>query len=102
MALTFRLEGERGARYAEVVDYQGDLSRLIVRWTDPLSICLRFIDPYGHTIFNRLQMEQFISELTAIRVLLEHPLAQQTLDQVLALCLECQTRPHRYIVMYGD
>jgi len=46
---------------------------------------LKYLDPYGNTIFNRLQMDDLISDLNIIQ-----EINQNNIEKVMALAIECK------------
>jgi hypothetical protein len=60
------------------------------------------VDWYGDTIFNRLQMDQFLSEWEVLKQ------RASTLDEVTLIgrvrefALRCQSEPHLYLAFIGD
>ena len=46
---------------------------------------LKYLDPYGNTIFNRLQMDDLISDLNIIQ-----EINQNNIEKVIALAIECK------------
>jgi hypothetical protein len=103
MPLKLKLETERGERVEEVFFGPGHwLEDLLPGDSDIAYQCWRFIDRYGHTVFNRLQMRQFLAELPQVRQQHEHPQHQAILDEVERLALRCQATYHHYLKFYGD
>jgi hypothetical protein len=65
MGIDAHMQDESGRVLDSVLDPQGLLQNLISQIENDDSSCLRFIDPYGDTIFNVVQMEPLIAELTS-------------------------------------
>ena len=68
------------------------------------SFCLRFIDPYGDTTFNQLQIPVLVSEL---RSLLESDHCQtheklREFEGVVSFIEKARDQVHTYIKFYGD
>jgi len=96
-----RLQSERGEVLEQVVDRAGSIVASVPPLTDEGSPCWRFIDPYGDTVFNRLQMEPFLVELDLI--IRQAPAdRQQLLEKVRALALRCRDDVHLYLKFEGD
>jgi alkylation response protein AidB-like acyl-CoA dehydrogenase len=53
MGINVRLETEYGEVLGEVLDPQNLLPALLPSWDDEHFTCLRFVDPYGDTVFQR-------------------------------------------------
>ena len=68
----------------------------------PTSACLRFIDPYGDTVFNQLQLGQLLTELEGLRPTITDLRARHGLDQLLAFLRPCAGQMHTYIKIVGD
>ena len=105
MALTIRLEDEQGQQVDVVFDRRGVLYNLISRTAEPGTSRPRladFIDLYGNTVFNILQMKQLDDELEALGNAIQNPEEELLLSDVRVLVARCQTGHHLYIKIYGD
>ncbi len=61
-------------------------------------ILLKYLDPYGDTVFNALQMKDVILDLEAIRSInLPH-----IIDGIIGLAVKGIDTVHSYLVFYGD
>ena len=96
------LETERCEQLETVIDFTGVLDHLLPSFYDTSYQCLRFIDPYGHTVFNRLQMEVFLAEWERITDLAQTPDEMEILSRIEKLARRCQKEPHFYLKFYGD
>src|SRR5262245_6391153 len=67
MGLNVYLESERGHAEAELLDPRGYVGALMALPLHEETVCLRFIDPYGNTVFNQLQIPVLVAELEALR-----------------------------------
>jgi hypothetical protein len=56
-----------------------------------------FIDPYGDTILNRLQIPHFLEEWDRLVALCESDAEAQALAEVRALAEYCLEEPHLYL-----
>ena len=65
MGIDLRVETESGGILTEVGDSHGCVGRFLVMIDLETTVCLRFIDPYGYTAFNRSQMPVVQSEIEA-------------------------------------
>jgi len=78
-------------------------------WVSPLipsvaateSTCWRFIDPYGDTVFNRLQLPLFIEEIHSLESSASST-QRGRLAEVRALAEFALALPHRYLKFVGD
>jgi hypothetical protein len=84
MGVDLYLEDEQGTKLDEVLDPNGFISLMLLLPGYETTVLLRFIDPYGDTVFNQLQIPVLIREFEAVRDLLTDDIidkrAQQNLD----------------------
>lgn len=94
----------------------GGLLNYVLPMNDPQFPMLRYVDPYGNTIFNGLQMYPILEELDRIveeldRILGElDPLeiktsseeAKEILGQIRELAVSCRDNPHTFLRFIGD
>ena len=66
MAIFACIENERGEKLEGLIDSEDVLQRLLPLSQDDTFVCIRFIDPYGDTVFNHLQLPFFIAELERV------------------------------------
>ena len=59
---------------------------------------LCYLDPYGDTIFNRLQMDDLIHDLSQLKKMETN----LQIDDVLLLAERCKLETHTYLYFYGD
>ncbi len=59
---------------------------------------LHYLDPYGDTIFNKLQMDDLIFDLQYLGSIEPNPL----LTEIQKLAEKCKTGIHLYVIFYGD
>jgi hypothetical protein len=102
MGLAVRVETEDGSRIAEVLDPTNVLHRLLPSEDDDTYHCLRYVDWYGNTVFNRLQMETVLRELDRIRLAVHGAGELELLDRLKELAHRCEAEPHLYLKFYGD
>jgi len=95
------LQTERGEAIERLHDPEGILTRLVPAGDEAFQ-CWRFIDAYGDTVFNRLQMPQFLKELVLIRSRAGDAPAGRVLDALERLARRCQDEVHLYLKFYGD
>jgi hypothetical protein len=69
---------------------------------DSNSTCLRFIDPYGDTTFNQLQIPVLIEELRALNRSAADPEAKQLLADLIAYVQKALKQVHTYVKFTGD
>jgi hypothetical protein len=67
MGIDLRWEDERGKKLDEVADPRDYLGLALSLSDQKETSCLRFIDPYGDTVFNQWQIPVLIAELQSLR-----------------------------------
>jgi hypothetical protein len=102
MTLLIRLETERGEQVDELQDRDELIAAVIPGIEDIEFHCWRFIDPYGDTVFNGLQMETFLVELDALQRRHSDPRTQASLARLERLARRCRDGVHLYLKFYGD
>lgn len=102
MALSIVLESEKGEMINEVIDKNNTLLFLIAKLDLHESCCLKYIDPYGDTVFNRLQMDDLISELVLLEGFTRNDNEYKLLEKIKKLTTQCKVGAHLYIKIYGD
>jgi hypothetical protein len=94
---------------ADVIDHSGNRVDLVARpgINDLVDHAraegmpmLGWVDPYGHTTFNRLQMQLVRPELERLQA--DVPALSELVDQLLALTDIVAQRPHRCLRFLGD
>jgi hypothetical protein len=101
MGINARLEDERGEPLGEVLDERNLFSRAIRRGGFDSTVCLRFVDPWGDTTFNRMQVPILIVELRALRERVDAE-TREHLDTIVTLAARHTESPHLYLKFYGD
>jgi hypothetical protein len=99
MGIDVNLQDERGTVIEFLHDEKSLLNKLLPRENRSL---LSGIDPYGDTIFNRLQMDQFLSEWNELRKKEMAPDQANHLQKIETLALRCQREVHLYLKFIGD
>ena len=102
MGIDVRLENERGESLEILGDPDNLTEKLLADEADGHLVCLRFIDPYGDTLFNSLQLPILIEELG-------NKLKSVTDDRVrnhgvaiIALARKALAKTHLYVRFYDD
>ncbi len=98
------LEDENG-RVEEVADIKppytlGKLLHSVE--ADPSYPYLGYIDPYGDTIFNRLQLKPFLEEWDRLYKKARTDEERIAMDRVKKLALKCLESVHTYLKFVGD
>jgi len=64
--------------------------------------CLPFIDPYGDTMFNQLQLPHLIGELVEHRIKTSNEALSRTLYSLISYLQAAEERVHVYVRFIGD
>ncbi len=72
-----------------------------LRWNDAASHFLRFIDPWGHTMFNERQAAPFRVELLHYSAALTRASDQASIRAIADLATQCVDE-HLYLHFFGD
>jgi len=102
MPMTIRLQDESGEVIDEVHDTKGILVSRFPLLTDQSYHCLRFIDPYGDTYFNRIQIDAYLSEWDRLLGKVAEKEIKDLYMRIKALAQRCQQEPHLYLKFVGD
>ena len=99
MAIDVEWQNESGEELGRSpVPWEDRMSRCAVLET---SHCLQYIDPYGDTTFNQLQLPQLIREMER-EISQIHPSdLRRRAEQVLAFVRKCEDI-HTYVKFIGD
>ena len=99
LPIDVELQDEQGQTLAR---YDGPaVTRMLVERADSTSACVRFIDPYGNTTFNQLQLSILVRELEALESRTRDGQAQVT-RALLAFLRQASDRVHTYVKFIGD
>ncbi len=103
MGVCIEVQDEQGEALSDMVcDTQNLLRRILPDFTDKSFACLRFIDPYGNTVFNILQMDAVIDELDRLADAHTGKESQTLLGEIRKLAEFSKKHPHQYLVFIGD
>ena len=99
------IETENG----EVVDSLDIHINDVMRIIDALPVdqlksthCLQYIDNWGDTIFNWLQIEKLVLELEGLTSICSDSAERANLAQVIDILSRCKDSVHLYIKFHGD
>ena len=102
MSISTSLVTIDGERVASALDMSG-ASKDFVRHASPGTSVLRFIDPYGYTMFNRLQCLELHDEWTsAAEQFLDATDAQNWAAEVAALIRRCGDEYGFFVRFVGE
>jgi hypothetical protein len=101
MGIDVRLENEAGDEIETLLDFENSLQKILLECNQDVSATLRFIDPYGNTYFNRLQMPSLIIEIERASARLNDDTAERFAEEILRLAQRCQDEVNTYLKFYG-
>jgi hypothetical protein len=101
MPISVALQNIHGKKFKEVVPTTVVLNRLLP-FENPRFPLLCYVDPYGNTIFNGLQMRPLLEELDRLADECESDEEKEVLTQIRGLAVECRDHTHLYIRFIGD
>ncbi|HKE73675.1 MAG TPA: hypothetical protein VKB57_08675 [Acidimicrobiales bacterium] len=80
-------------------DASGDFDRLL----PDDGMLLRYIDEYGDTVFNRLQMNDLIRDVDRLAARADlKPIERRGLDRLRPIATTCRDETHLYVWSIGD
>jgi hypothetical protein len=87
----------------ELSDSKGLFVDALMSGSLEATVCLRFIDPYGETLFNGLQMPVLLDELRALAARLTDEDSRRHVEQLETLVSEAmEMGPHVFLLFAGD
>lgn len=102
MGIDLRWEDELGNSIEEVYDPKNIFASLIDKTDKSELICIRFIERYGDTVFNQLQIPIFINELKRILRVCNDTEERKIVKKILILAKKSLGQVHTYLKFYGD
>jgi len=104
MTLAILLEDEFGEREDGFVDvgYLLPIIETSFGGTEERERLLDYIDPWGHTVFNRLQLDRLSAELDELRKIGLNDKELKIINQFQDLIAKCKKTVHTYIKITGD
>jgi hypothetical protein len=102
MGIDLRWQDERGELLAELLDENGLVESFLPSFEAQDFPCLRFVDPYGDTIFNQIQIPELVSELERLSQQKHKPEIERHLKAVLDFVRQTVGQVHTYVGFYGD
>ena len=101
MAIEVALQNERGEIIAIVHDSKNLMPRLLERSMADVPL-LRQIDWYGDTVFNRMQITDFLSAWGIVAQRAQNHEEAQLIDEIKRLAERCESGLHLYLKFIGD
>ena len=102
MGLCIALQTESGEQIELVADEKNLFERLLGSPDANACPMLASIDRYGDTVFNRLQMDRFLSEWKTLFGKVNTPEEEALLNAVQNLAEKSRLDVHQYLVFIGD
>jgi hypothetical protein len=102
MGMSICLETRDGKATEEIPDLESLLSRFFPSWDDQTYHFLRYIDPWGETVFNHLQMDELIFELRRIRSKASSEEQCAFVDAIEGMAGRCKDGDGLYLKFIGD
>ncbi|MEZ0224407.1 MAG: hypothetical protein ACAH83_07640 [Alphaproteobacteria bacterium] len=103
MGINLNLETERGEVLQSLLDPEGTMARLLSPYCNiNVYPMLGSIDPYGDTVFNRIQMGLFLGEWSKVLAKNLSPEERVVADQIEKLAQRCRDEVHLYLKFIGD
>jgi len=63
---------------------------------------LDYVDPYGETVFNQVQIRTVLDELRRLRPYARSPIDERTYNRLIGLAEMVKREVHTYLVFIGD
>jgi hypothetical protein len=102
MGIQVTLEGSGNEVLGSIEDPENILHGILPKIDDETYDCLRFVDPYGDTIFNRLQMAPLRADIRRLLAGVRNPKEVALLNRIDDLALKCEQAVHCFLKFYGD
>jgi len=102
MGIDLQWEGEKGDVLERLADEHDLVEEIVAAAIEAKTACLRFIDPYGDTVFNQFQITVFIEELKDVRLDALSEEARQHRLKIEELAAKARGKVHTYLKFYGD
>jgi hypothetical protein len=101
MGINVELQTERGETLQVCADTHSLLPRILQRADISGTSCLRFIDAFGDTTFNRGQATVLLQELAGVRPNLEDR-ERALVDCIIRIAEQAERQAHLYLKFIGD
>jgi len=100
MPISVQIEDEHGVREGEAWWHARSTEAIVGE--HPGTCCLRFVDPYGDTVFNRGQMPVLLDELRALRRNHPDPELASIIAELCTFIEPAVDQVHTYVRFLGD
>lgn len=101
MSFTINLEQEDG-KIIESIDDGGLLAKCLLDIKNSNFCCIKYIDSYGDTVFNRLQMDDLIKDISIIKDNVKTKEFDELAEKIIGFAEKCKNEVHLYLKFYGD
>ena len=102
MGIDIRIVTESQKEVDLLLDPENLTKRILPDISDARSQCLRFIDPYGDTVFNRNQLPVLIIEIETMLQGTEDHKVRLHGKAIIELARRALSEVHQYFKFYGD
>jgi hypothetical protein len=102
MGLGIELQDEWGGILSSTADPKNLLANLLPPVSHKPSLLLGYIDPYGNTIFNNLQMNQFLIGWAEVSSKAQTPEERELVSAIEAMAQRVRDEVHLYLKFIGD
>jgi hypothetical protein len=102
MGITVSLTTEREEVLEETGDPANHLHRFLPASDDTSYVLVNYIDWYGNTIFNRIQMPRFTKEWASLRQAAIASGASDLHTKIATMATRCSEEVHLYLKFQGD
>jgi len=102
MGIYIAWQNESGDELASMVDSKNHIAHILGSINFKSTSCLRFIDPYGNTVFNRHQIPLLIEELEKVRPEISDPAQMTFFRELLHFIKKREDLIHIYLKFIGD
>jgi hypothetical protein len=101
MSIYITIESEFGEKIDGIVDELNLLHMKTEVEDSPYEI-IKYIDPYGNTVFNRYQIEPLLSDIEKLSEENKSTEALEFLTNLKDFAMRCLNEVHTYLKFYGD
>lgn len=103
MGMSVVLQDEKCGHISPIItDSSSVILQSLPNESDGSYVLIQFVDPYGDTVFNRLQARALIGEWDRLRPSFVKRNAEELWVEVRKLIVQCSEEPHTYLRFIGD